>query len=656
MLYFVVFCVKIRIELAERRRIPMKLFYNRNSKDPIYYIQHGFRNGKKTSTRNVKRIGKHSELLAITEDPLAYAKEQVRLYNEEYQKGKVKFEMPIDFQEKVQASGEEASPSTLRNIGYLFLQQIYKQLDLASFFSEITKDTKITFDANTVNRFLTFSRILWPCSKRRSCTQFSNYYEEPKISYQHVLRFMDLLYPHAKEYLEHLFQASKKVVKRDTSICYLDCTNFYFETEANDLDYIDEVTGEFKRGLRRYGVSKEHRPNPLVQMGLFMDRDGIPLTMSIRPGSEGETLCALPMEEELLKMFQGKKFIYCSDGGLGSYEIRKFNSMGMRSFVVTQSIKKLSDPLKAQVFTDRGFRLLSSDQPIRVEALKSMDKFQEKELYEDVAYKFIPADHLVDLGLYETKIYKNGHRKMVQAKGNLKQNLLVTFSRKTMEYQRYIRSQQVKRAEQKIAAYKKDPQAVKATPNDVKRFIKRISVARPKDEPSKGRKQEATSKSKNKVEMVVEDRYELDTERIQEEAKYDGYYCLATNLEDTAKEILAVNASRYQIEDCFRLLKSSFDARPVYHQNEDRIKTHFLLCYTALLIYRLLEKKLKDKYAPFTPAQILDTLRNMNVTSVQDMYYMATYKGSEVLNGLNASFGLNLDRKYYQPKELNKLK
>lgn len=614
----------------------MKLFFDRKAKDPIYYIQQGFRNGKKTSTRNVKRIGKHSELLQITDDPLTYAKEQVRLLNEEYKNGKVNLEVTIDFEEKVRALGDLASQSTARNIGYLFLQQIYKQLRIGSFVQEITKESKITFDANLVNRFLTFARILDPASKYRSCQQLQNFYEEPKIAYQHVLRFMDLLYPHFDAYIEHLFRASEKIVKRDTAVCYLDCTNFYFETECEDLDYVDEVTGEFIKGFRKYGVSKEHRPNPLVQMGLFMDRNGLPLTLCLNSGSDGETLCALPLEKKLLTMFEGKKFIYCSDAGLCSYDIRKFNSMGQRAFVVTQSLKKLSKELRKDVFLDKEYRLLSNDKPISIEALKSMDKTapENKSLYLDKAYKVIPADQAVELGLYETKVYKNGNTRRVKAKAKMPQVLLVTFSRKVMEYQRYIRQRQIERALTILERNKQDPESQKKSPYDVKRFIKRTSMTKTGDE-------------------AIFDQYELNTEKIEEEAQFDGYFCIATDLDEDVRTILEINEQRYQIEDCFRLLKSSFDARPVFHRNEERIKTHFLLCFTALLIYRLLEKQLKENGTPFSPTQILDTLKNMNIVNVQDLYYMAAYTGSEVLTALNGLYDLKLNRKYYRPKEIN---
>lgn len=612
----------------------MKLWYDRKAKDPAYFIQQGFRNGKKTSTRNVARIGKHSELLAITDDPLAYAREQVAKYNEEWKKSKVKMEMTINFDEKVKATDDPASASTLRNVGYFYLQQLYHDLQIRSFFQSVAADRKIEFDPDLVNRFLTYARILHPGSKFDTCRHLGRYYEQPDFGYQHILRTMDLMQEHYDEYISHLYEHSNNVVRRNTSICYYDCTNFYFEIESPDEDYVDAVTGEIIKGFRKYGFSKEHRPNPLVEMGLFMDADGIPLSMCLTSGSDNEQTTAIPLEQKLTKMFKGKPFIYCADAGLGSYNIRKFNSMGGRAFIITQSIRKLSVKLKQAVFNDCDYRLLSSDQPVSLEDMFSFDREDPKNraLYEDKAYKIIDADNLLDLGFTEEKKYKNGKSRQVKVKGTLQQKLIITFSRKMMEYQRFIRNRQVERAKELLKNI--DPETYKKGPHDVTRFIKRTS---------KGKSGEKAT-----------DRYALDKQLIAEEEKYDGFYAIATNLDDDAQTIIDINSMRHRIEDCFRVMKTNFSGRPVYHHNEKRITAHFMICYTALLIYRLLEKKLDDAGEHFTTENIIETLQNMNVANVQDMYYMAIYNGSRALTALNGLYPLDLDRKSYLPKELNK--
>ena len=622
----------------------MKLYYDRKSKNPTYFIQHGFRNGDKTSTRNVKRIGKHSELLAITDDPLAYATEQVAKFNEEIKNSKVTMDVTIDFDEKIKATEDVVSASTLKNIGYFYLQQIYHDLGIGSFLKNAASDKKITFDPNLVNRFLTCSRILDPGSKRYTHRHLSNYYEEPDFNYVHILRTMDILEKHYDAYISHLYEKSTSIIKRNTSVCYYDCSNFYFEVEAPDKDYVDEVTGEIIQGFRKYGASKEHRPNPVVEMGIFMDGDGLPLSMCLVPGNQNEQTTAIPLETKLIKMLQGKKFIYCADAGLGSYHIRNFNSMGGRSFIITQSIKKLSSTLQQAVFNDCDYRLISSGKRVTLDEMMSFDKNAEinRSLYMDKAYKIIPANNLIDLGLYEEKQLKNGKTKKVKVKGTLRQNLVITFSRKIMEYQRYIRNRQIERAKKLLENI--DPETYKKGPHDITRFIKRNS---------KGNNGEK-----------ARDEFYLDKELIAEEEKYDGFYAIATNLEiaekashqlDDIRLILEINAQRYKIEDCFRLLKTDFSARPVYHRNKPRIVSHFMICYTALLIFRILQRKFELSDFHFTPDDIKETLLNMQVTEFEGFCYKSTYTGSRILTALNTIYPLSqLDKKYYLPKELNK--
>ena len=612
----------------------MKLYYDRRAKDPIYYAQQGFRNGKKTTTKNIERIGKHSELLKVTDDPLAYAKERIAKLNDEMKNNKVTMEVKIDFNEKIKSSSDIVSSSNGLNIGYFILQKIYHDLNISSFFKKVTVNSKITYDPNLINRFLTYARILEPDSKLGTYDHLYKYYELPEFNYVHILRTMDILEENYDEYISHLFNYSNRIVPRDTSVCYFDCTNYYFETECDDEDYVDEVTGEIIKGLRKYGPSKDHKANPLVEMGLFMDKHGIPISMCINSGSDNEQICAIPLEQKLTKMLDGKKFIYCADAGLGSLNIRKFNSMGGRAFIVTQSIKKLSNTLKEAVFNDYDYRLLSTDEPITIQKLKSFDKKDKINLplYMDKAYKIIEADRAIDLGLYEEKILKNGKTRKVKSKALLTQKIIITFSRKVMEYQRYIRNRQIERAKKLLKNM--DPDSYKKGPHDITRFIKRVP----------------SSKSGDKV----TDLYIIDQSVIDEEEKYDGYYAVATNLEDDAKPIIEISSNRYKIEDCFRVLKSNFSARPVFHEKRERIIAHFMICYTALLIYRLLETKLDAYGTHFTIYNIIETLKNMEVTNTQDMYYQSLYNGSQVLTALNAVFGLGLDKKYYQPKELNK--
>lgn len=607
----------------------MKLYYDKRLKDPTYYIQQGFRNGKKTTTKNIKRLGKHSELLLITDNPLEYAKNEVKKMNEEYRSGRSEFIVTMDFNERIPSTDSPCSNSTSLNIGYLYLKDIYAKLNLSDFFKSVSSDRKITYDCNKICQFLTYARILDPASKYGTYDKLDTYYEKPQVEYQHMIRFLDILDRNSDKYLKHLFDNSENIVKRDTSVMYYDCTNYFFETEKPDEEIVDEVTGEIILGPRQFGISKENKTSPIVEMGLIMDRRGIPISMCIHPGNTNEQLTAVPLEKEVIKMTGNKKFIYCADAGLGSYNIRKFNDMGGRAYIVTQSVKKLGQEIKDIVFNDSNYRLLSNDDAI---TLKEMRTFNKKDannlsLYNDFAYKVIPTNTAMDTGLYEEKVYKNGRTKKVKAKGTLHQYIIVTFSRKMMEYQRTIRERQLERAKKLLRL--KDPEKIKKGPNDIRRFLKNTS-----------------SDTAN---------YVLDMDKIHEEEKYDGFYAVATNLDDSAKDILAVAQNRYKIEDCFRIMKTNFDARPVFLRKPERIRAHFLICYTALLIYRLMECKLDDNLTHITTSNLIKTLRNMNVVNMDDMYYKSIYSGSQALDALERCFELQLNRKYYRPSDLNKI-
>ena len=607
----------------------MKLSYNRNSKNPIYYISQSIRNGKKTTSFNVCKIGKHSELLAQgIENPLEYAKNQVKKYNNSLLEEKVSYSIDINFAEKVSPSVENTSKSLSSNIGYFYLQFFYSKLKIKNLLNDISKDRKFNFNLNDITRFLVFDRILYPKSKLATVNNLNFYYEKPEFSHQNVLRAMDVLSDNYDLFLNHLFTESNNIVKRDTSVCYYDCTNYYFEIESPDEQCFDDVTGEYLYGLRQYGPSKEHRPNPIVEMGLFMDKDGIPITMGLFPGNMNEQKTVANLETKMIKSLNNKKLIYCGDAGLGSASIRTFNDMGGRAFIVTQSIKKLSESLQNELLKDEGFKLLSSDDETTISKLKEFDKTDPKNihLYNDKAYKSVFVDSNIDLGLIEEKKLKNGNTKLVKSKANLKQRIIITYSRKMAEYQKIIRNKQIERAKILIS---KGVDDIRKGPNDIARFIKNAN------------------EEKNT--------YVLDQDRIEQEEKFDGFYAIATNLlNDSAKEIFEINDQRYKIEDCFRVLKTNFDARPVYHRLDNRIVAHFMICYTSLLIYRLLEKKLKEKGYNFTINEILTTLKNMNISNVKDRFYQADYAGGNVLNALCNTFKLQLDKKYYLPKNLKK--
>ena len=599
--------------------------YNKNAKDPIYYVQVGIRQGKKTTTKNIARIGKHSELLRDHSDPLAYAREYVRKLNE--QKEMVDITLYLNFAHKLLPSDDDVSRSLVFNTGYLVLDRIYRDLNIRTALEKMMSETRATFDLNQIVRFLVFDRILDPGSKLHTVCHLDSYYERPRFDYQHVLRGMDVLSENFDNYICHLYEASSKIIKRDTTVCYYDCTNYYSEIETADEDTVDEYTGEIIEGFRKYGLSKDHKPNPLVQMGLFMDSDGIPMSMCLTKGNEAETNTVLPLEKKLVRIIKNSDFIYCADAGLGSYDIRKFNAMGGRRFIVTQSLKKLPDTLKEAVFNDSHYRLLSNGREISIETMKSFDPASNLSLYQDRAYKVEDASKELVMDFPEERIIR-GKKKTAKAKATLEQRIIITFSRKSYEYQRKIRAGQIERAKKLLKT--SDPEAIKKGANDVRRFIRR----------------KASTKES----------YILDEEKIREEEKYDGYYIIATNVYDkSVQEILDISSKRYRIEECFRITKNDFVSRPYYHRLKERIIAHFMLCYTALLIYRLLEVQLDRNGTHFTTRQIIETLKNMNVTDFDGFIYKSLYTDSRTLQAIMKIYPLKLDHQYYLKTTLDKL-
>ena len=598
--------------------------YNKNAKDPIYYVQVGIRQGKKTTTKNIARIGKHSELLRDHSDPLAYAREYVRKLNE--QKEMVDITLYLNFAHKLLPSDDDVSRSLVFNTGYLVLDRIYRDLNIRTALEKMMSETRATFDLNQIVRFLVFDRILDPGSKLHTVCHLDSYYERPRFDYQHVLRGMDVLSENFDNYICHLYEASSKIIKRDTTVCYYDCTNYYSEIETADEDTVDEYTGEIIEGFRKYGLSKDHKPNPLVQMGLFMDSDGIPMSMCLTKGNEAETNTVLPLEKKLVRIIKNSDFIYCADAGLGSYDIRKFNAMGGRRFIVTQSLKKLPDTLKEAVFNDSHYRLLSNGREISIETMKSFDPASNLSLYQDRAYKVEDASKELVMDFPEERIIR-GKKKTAKAKATLGQRIIITFSRKSYEYQRKIRAGQIERAKKLLKT--SDPEAIKKGANDVRRFIRR----------------KASTKES----------YILDEEKIREEEKYDGYYIIATNVYDkSVQEILDISSKRYRIEECFRITKNDFVSRPYYHRLKERIIAHFMLCYTALLIYRLLEVQLDRNGTHFTTRQIIETLKNMNVTDFDGFIYKSLYTDSRTLQAIMKIYPLKLDHQYYLKTTLDK--
>ena len=445
---------------------------------------------------------------------------------------------------------------------------------------------KYEYDLNAILSDLIFTRILDPNSKRSSFKSAQSFLEAPSYEFHDIYRALNVLAEECDFIQSEAYKNSHFVTKRCDKILYYDCTNYYFEIQQEDGD-------------KRYGKSKEHRPNPIIQMGLFTDGDGIPLAFSLFPGNRNEQTSLKPLEKKVLQEFGCDKFVYCSDAGLGSENIREFNHMGQRAFIVTQSLKKLRKEEKEWALNPKNFKRISDNKTMDITTLSDEDA-------DSLFYKDEP---------YSTK--------------NIHQRLIVTYSPKYAAYQKNVREKQIERAQKMIASGNTKKQ--RKNPNDPARFISKTSVT-------------------DDGEIAEKDIYTIDYEKIKEEEKYDGMYAICTDLlDDDVSDLIHVSEGRWQIENCFRILKTEFSARPVYVHNDDRIKAHFLVCFLALLIFRLLEKKLDKKY---TCSEILDTLKEMNFADIEEQGYMPLYSRTKLTDALHEVCNFRTDYQFISKRKM----
>lgn len=480
------------------------------------------------------------------------------------------------------------------NVGYLFLQKIYYNLKLNNICDSISSKYQFKFDLNDILSKLIFGRIIFPSSKLKTLEESNKFLEKPNFEYQHIIRALEKICLESDFIQSQLYKNSCKYKPRNNKILYYDLTNFFFEIEQDD-------------DLRKYGVSKEHRPNPIVQFGLFMDGDGIPLCCEITPGNTNENTTLKPLENKIIKDFNLSTIVVCTDAGLASKANRKFNNTNNRKFITTQSIKQLKEEYKTWALDKTGWKVPNiKDKVIDISKL-----FTDKEL----------SDKWKNTTFYKERWIKDK---------DLEQRLIVTFSLKYKNYQENIRNHQVNRAQKLIDS---NPKKIgKPTQNDFKRFIETINTT------SSG-------------EAAEETYYSINQNTIDEEEKYDGFYAVCTNLEDNAEDIVKVNHRRWEIEESFRIMKSEFKSRPAYLTREDRIKAHFLTCFLALVVYRYLEKKLEDKY---TAPEIIETLQNMNLI-LKDEDYIPNYTRTDLTDLLHKKFGFRTDFEIITEKNVKKI-
>ena len=551
----------------------------------LYVTKSIYVNGVSTS-KVVEKLGTYDELKEKLngEDPIEWAKAYVaELTRKEKEE---KREVMVRYSPAKQIDKDEQKTF---NGGYLFLQQIYHQLGLSKISKVISDKYKFTYNLDSVLSRLVYSRIIFPASKLATCEQSKLFMEKPEFELQHVYRSLEVLAKESDYIQSELYKNSLKICDRNKGILYYDCTNYFFETEQED-------------GLRQYGVSKEHRPNPIVQMGLFMDGDGFPLAFCINKGNTNEQVTLKPLEKKIISDFGLSRFVVCTDAGLASVANRKFNDIQDRAFITTQSIKKLKASLREWALDSTGWKMSGSD------VLYDLTELNE--------------DSNLDLTFYKERWIKEK---------DLEQKLIVTFSTKYQKYQQSIRNRQVERAQKVIDT--NPGKLKKCNSNDYKRFISK-------------------SHCTENGEVAENESYSIDTDLIAGEAAYDGFYAVCTNLDDDASAIIKVNQRRWEIEESFRIMKSEFKARPVYLQRDDRIEAHFTTCFISLMIYRILEKKLGEKY---TCHDIVTGLRDMNFFEITGEGYLPTYTRTDLTDDLHDAFGFRTDYQIVNTKQMKKI-
>ena len=566
-----------------------------NSKNSIHYsiIQDIVKNGKRT-TKVYENIGNLNSLKqrAGTEDPIIWLQNYVdNLNNKTKNKS-----LPIII-EKYENRIIEKDIQNSFNIGYLFLKNIYYSLKLDKICEKITNKYQFKFDLNSILSNLIYARIIYPSSKLKTLELCHNFYERPNFDYNNILRALEIISKESDYIQSQLYINSNKIFKRNNKILYYDCTNFFFEIEQEDE-------------LRKYGKSKENRPNPIVQMGLFMDGNGLPLSYNIYPGNMNEQKTLIPEENKIINKFKlnNTKLILCTDAGLASDEIKKYNIKNGRGFVITQSLKKLKEEYKSQIFDKTNWRISNDLKHIyNLNDIEDNDELKEK-YYDTLFYKIIQT---------ETK--------------SVKQDLIVTFSFKYQEYNRNIRSSQIDRAKKSIDTNNVTRKG--KNQNDYRRFIETTSVT-------------------NNGEVAENTEYTINESLINEESKYDGYYAITTNLIGEINDILKITKGRWEIEESFRIMKSDFLARPINLSREDRIKAHFMTCFISLLLYRILESKLENKY---TTSQILNTLRKMTMLEQKGLGFEPEYERTNLTDDLHNIFNFNTDMEIVNYKKMKKI-
>lgn len=585
----------------------------------IIYIAKSYRTKLGSSTtRNVCRLGTLAEIRERENvvDAWAWAKSRVALENarDKEHRRKVMVQFCPD---KIIDKDERRS----YNLGYLILDKVYYELSINHICEGMERKGKFKFNLSEIVRQLVLCRVLWPASKLETWKLAEKMALVKPMSLHQIYRALIVVDKNLEYLQQRLFHYSKELLKRNTSVVYYDCTNFFYESVR-------------ETELRRPGASKENRRTPIVQMGIFMDADGLPLAFNINPGNTNEQVTLRPLEKMIGEKMNIEEFVMCTDCGLSSGSNKVYNDTDKRKFITVQSVKTLpntagkkksSGMIKDWAMSNDGWRLENDCETLytleEIMNPENRDTYYNLTFYKECWYPTWVKD--AETGI-ETK---------------LEQRCIVSFSLKYFEYQRSARERNIEKAEKAIRHGNASD-----SPKNFRSYIKEEKCTK------EGELAETTAGC------------HIDIDRIEYEEQYDGFYAMCTNLEEytdklgkthhTIKDLLNINRARWEIEESFRIMKTQMKARPVYLQNDKAIKAHFALCFVSLFVYRVLEHRLGP---PYTTDQIINTLRQMNALHIQSEGFIPTYTRTELTDKMFDISGFRLDNEIIMLKKVKSI-
>lgn len=638
----------------------MKATFSTTKKGTWAYIQKSVRIDGKSTTKTVKRLGLLEDIKRTygCEDPRQWVINLAARMTEEEKLGNERISIEF-YPETTIAKGD----SPLRIGGDMMLIPLYSKLGLPRICSEIMKTSKAKFDLDEILKTLITGRLLFPCSKQRTFEKAQQLVRPPKFSEADMYRALSLLSGHIDDIQASVYVNSTKFMERKDRIIYYDCTNYYFEIEDNDKDFLDSETGEYIAGLRKRGKSKENRPNPIVQMGMFMDMDGIPLAFVVFPGNESEQTTLKPLEEVLNRKFGMTDFIVSTDAGLGSEDNRRYNMAEGRDYICVQSIPSLPTDDRNAAIDTKGWRLNYCSNSAQasmlhdnysIDGVYDLDKLLEDEetaktiLHQTSFYKEILVDKTVKYdnpqwlkakkeNPDEIPVDAEGRRITRWLKSVRKERIIVTYSHDFALYLKHKRSERLSIAKKIVEKGLTNTRRSQQSP------LNYIETIHKTDD----------GETAVKTEMVI------NQDILEQEEKLDGFYAYATSLDDDATLVLKARSFHHEIEHLFRTTKTHLDARPVYLSRQDRIRSHFLVCYLALLLLKLLQKQITETFPdtykknPLSIDYLVETIQNLRFGQVQGAGYMPMFTRTSLTDHLQQLAGVEVNKQIITKAKMN---